>query len=121
MAVIICDTGIALLVYMDGITKSPTLIAVLLAALAAAGFATFKVLFKKVLGDVNYDQLSLILSSMGLINGLCLWPVIALFYFAHFETFDSYNVPWVTLSVSSLLFLGNFTRFCNIFLKNFLF
>lgn len=38
-----CDTGIALLAYMDGITGSPTLCGVVLAVLAAAGYAVFKV------------------------------------------------------------------------------
>lgn len=38
-----CDTGIALLAYMDGITGSPTLGGVVLAVLSAAGYAVFKV------------------------------------------------------------------------------
>jgi len=43
VAVILCDTGIALLAYMDGITDSPTLSGVVLATLAAAGYAVFRV------------------------------------------------------------------------------
>ena len=43
VAVILCDTGIALLAYMDGITGSPTLGGVVLAASAAAGSAVYKV------------------------------------------------------------------------------
>lgn len=43
VAVILCDTGIALLAYMDGITGSPTLSGVVLAAAAAAGSAVYKV------------------------------------------------------------------------------
>lgn len=39
-----CDTGIALLAYMDGITGSPTLGGVVLAVLSAAGYAVFKVM-----------------------------------------------------------------------------
>lgn len=49
MAVIICDTGVALLAYMDGITGSPTLLGVVLATSAAAGSGVYKVLFKKVI------------------------------------------------------------------------
>ena len=41
---ILCDTGIALLAYMDGITGSPTLGGVVLAASAAAGSAVYKVM-----------------------------------------------------------------------------
>jgi len=43
VAVILCDTGIALLAYMDGITGSPTLGGVVLAASAAACSAVYKV------------------------------------------------------------------------------
>lgn len=45
VAVILCDTGIALLAYMDGITESRTLGGVVLATLAAAGYAVFRVSF----------------------------------------------------------------------------
>ena len=43
VAMILCDTGVALLAYMDGITKHRTLNSVILAALSAAGFAIYKV------------------------------------------------------------------------------
>lgn len=43
VAVILCNTGIALLAYMDGITGSPTLGGVVLATSAAAGSAVYKV------------------------------------------------------------------------------
>ena len=43
VAVILCDTGIALLAYMDGITESRTLSGVVLATLAAACYAVFRV------------------------------------------------------------------------------
>lgn len=52
IAVILCDTGIALLAYMDGITGSPTLGGVVLAASAAAGSAVYKVCMNKAIwGD----------------------------------------------------------------------
>lgn len=38
-----CDTGIALLAYMDGITGSPTLGGVVLATISGAAYAVFKV------------------------------------------------------------------------------
>lgn len=41
-----CDTGIALLAYMDGITGSPTLGGVVLATISGAGYAVFKVILK---------------------------------------------------------------------------
>jgi len=41
--VILCNTGVALLAYMDGITGSPTLGGVVLATAAAAGSAVYKV------------------------------------------------------------------------------
>jgi hypothetical protein len=43
VAVIMCDTGIALLAYMDGINDSPTLSGVVLSVVSAAAAAVFKV------------------------------------------------------------------------------
>jgi threonine/homoserine efflux transporter RhtA len=43
VAVILCDTGIALLAYMEGITGSSKLGGVVMAAVAAAGSAVYKV------------------------------------------------------------------------------
>lgn len=44
VAVILCNTGIALLAYMDGITQTKTLGGVVLAAASAAGSAVYKVI-----------------------------------------------------------------------------
>ena len=56
MAVILSTTGISLLAYMDGIADNTTLAAVLVASAAAAGSAVYKVIFKKVMGEVSFDQ-----------------------------------------------------------------
>jgi solute carrier family 35 protein F3/4 len=45
VAVILSNTGIALLAYMDGVAQTRTLGGVVLAAAAAAGSATYKVIF----------------------------------------------------------------------------
>ena len=44
VAVIMCDTGIALLAYMDGINTSPTLNGVVLSTFSAFGSAVYKVI-----------------------------------------------------------------------------
>lgn len=58
VAVILCNTGIALLAYMDGITGSPTLGGVVLATSAAAGSAVYKVKVNTkrsmTLGNMSY-------------------------------------------------------------------
>lgn len=46
VAVIMSNTGIALLAYMDGVSRTSTLGGVVLASAAAAGLAVFKVSFK---------------------------------------------------------------------------
>ena len=57
VAVILSNTGIALLAYMDGIDQqSPTLGGVVLAAASAAGSSVYKVLFKRVVGEVSFCQ-----------------------------------------------------------------
>ena len=56
MAVILSTTGISLLAYMDGIATNKTLRAVLVASASAAGSAIYKVMFKKVMGEVTFSQ-----------------------------------------------------------------
>ena len=58
MAVILSTTGISLIAYMDGVVGSKILWAVLLATAAAAGSSVYKVMFKKVMGEVSFGQVS---------------------------------------------------------------
>ncbi|XP_015589902.1 putative thiamine transporter SLC35F3 isoform X2 [Cephus cinctus] len=114
VAVILCDTGIALLAYMDGITGSPTLGGVVLAASAAAGSAVYKVLFKKVIGETTFGQVSLFFSLIGLCNAALLWPVCLALYFSGAESVHWARLPWATLLAASILhlvanMLGNFS------------
>ncbi|KAF2363868.1 hypothetical protein FHG87_005367 [Trinorchestia longiramus] len=53
VAVIMCNTGIALLAYMDGITHTTTLAGVVLAAASAAGSAVYKVSISSGAGSVG--------------------------------------------------------------------
>ena len=98
MAVILSTTGISLLAYMDGTADSRTLGAVLIASAAAAGSAIYKVMFKKVMGEVSFGQVgeggksqqwcnnnlifqvSLFFTIIGIINTVLLWPVVILLY-----------------------------------------
>lgn len=107
MAVILCDTGIALLAYMDGITGSPTLGGVVLAALAAAGSAVYKVLFKKVIGEATYGQVALFFTLIGMINAALLWPMCLGLFLTGMETLQWDRLPWVALLSASILSLGN--------------
>ncbi|XP_044757319.1 putative thiamine transporter SLC35F3 isoform X3 [Coccinella septempunctata] len=114
MAVIICDTGVALLAYMDGITGSPTLGGVVLASSAAAGSAVYKVLFKKVIGDATYGQVALFFSLIGMLNAAFLWPLSLLLFFTGIESFQYDKLPWAALLCASCLslvanLLGNFS------------
>ncbi|XP_073992586.1 solute carrier family 35 member F3 isoform X2 [Rhodnius prolixus] len=114
VAVILCDTGTALLAYMDGITGSPTLSGVVLAACAAAGSAIYKVLFKKVIGDASFGQVALFFSLIGLFNAAFLWPVVLTLYFTGVEILYWHYIPWPPLLAASALslvanLLGNFS------------
>jgi hypothetical protein len=51
VAVILSNTGIALLAYMDGVAQTRTLGGVVLAAAAAAGSATYKVRIRVTRGE----------------------------------------------------------------------
>ncbi|XP_011872637.1 PREDICTED: putative thiamine transporter SLC35F3 isoform X2 [Vollenhovia emeryi] len=114
VAVILCNTGIALLAYMDGITGSPTLGGVVLATAAAAGSAVYKVLFKKVIGETTFGQMSLFFSLIGLCNAALLWPICLALYFSGVETINWARLPWAALLSASILhlvanMLGNFS------------
>jgi len=108
MAVILSTTGISLLAYMDRDTvcNSNTLGGVLLATAAAAGSAIYKVMFKKVMGEVTLGQVSLFFTIIGIINTVVLWPLVLLLYFTGAETLDISNLPWVQLCGSALLSLA---------------
>ncbi|XP_046396129.1 putative thiamine transporter SLC35F3 isoform X2 [Ischnura elegans] len=110
VAVITVDTGIALLAYMDGITGSPTLGCVLLAACAAAGSAVYKVLFKKVMGEASMGQVALFFSIVGLLNALLLWPLLLALYLLGAETFHWNHLPWL-----ELLLAGSLSLLANLF------
>ncbi|XP_026333471.1 putative thiamine transporter SLC35F3 [Hyposmocoma kahamanoa] len=105
VAAILCDTGIALLAYMDGITGSSTLGGVVLAACAAAGFAIFKVLFRKVMGEVNSGQRALFFSILGIVNASLLWPVCLALYLTGSEAIPSHRMPWTYLLPASVAML----------------
>ncbi|XP_060526581.1 solute carrier family 35 member F3 isoform X3 [Cylas formicarius] len=114
MAVIICDTGVALLAYMDGITGSPTLGGVVLATSAAAGSGVYKVLFKKVIGEATYGQVALFFSLIGMLNAALLWPLSLGLFLTGVETLHWEKLPWPALLSSSCLslvanLLGNFS------------
>ncbi|XP_068623774.1 solute carrier family 35 member F3 isoform X1 [Battus philenor] len=105
VAAILCDTGIALLAYMDGITGSSTLGGVVLAACAAAGFAIFKVLFRKVMGEVNSGQRALFFSILGTVNATLLWPVCLALYLTGSELLPAHRMPWLHLLLASVALL----------------
>lgn len=114
MAVIVCDTGVALLAYMDGITGSPTLSGVVLASSAACGSAVYKVLFKKVIGDATYGQVALFFSLIGMLNAALLLPLVLGLFFTGVESFELDKLPWPALLCASCLslvanLLGNFS------------
>ncbi|XP_032596347.1 putative thiamine transporter SLC35F3 isoform X3 [Drosophila grimshawi] len=105
VAVILCDTGIALLAYMDGITESRTLGGVVLATLAAAGYAVFRVMFRKVMGDPPVAQIAFTFTALGLLNALLLWPVVLALYLTGAENLTSEAIPWNMLMAASVLLL----------------
>ncbi|XP_055698588.1 putative thiamine transporter SLC35F3 isoform X2 [Phlebotomus papatasi] len=105
VAVILCDTGVALLAYMDGITGTPTLGGVVLAALAAAGYAVFKVMFKKVMGDPPVGEIAFTFSFLGFMNAALLWPVCIGLYLSGTEVMPWEIMPWIILLMASVLLL----------------
>ncbi|XP_065371458.1 solute carrier family 35 member F3 isoform X1 [Calliphora vicina] len=105
VAVILCDTGIALLAYMDGITESRTLSGVVLATLAAACYAVFRVMFRKVMGDPPVGQIAFAFTTLGFLNALLMWPICVALYLTGTEIMPSDRMPWIILLIASILLL----------------
>jgi solute carrier family 35 protein F3/4 len=91
---------------MDGITGSPTLSGVVLAALSAAGYAVFRVMFRKMLGDAMPGQIAFTFTIIGFLNAALFWPICIILYFTGAET-----MPWETLTVSILLVASGLLTF----------
>lgn len=110
---------------MDGITRSPTLGGVVLAAAASAGSAVYKVKFliikdvltpcliechqvsfKRIFGEATYGQVSFFFSLIGLLNIILLWPVVLMLHFTGLEVITWNRVPWVPLAIAGSLSLG---------------
>ena len=102
VAVILCDTGIALLAYMDGITKTPTLCGVVVAVLAAALYAVMKVMLRKILGgEAHFGQVAFTFSFIGFLNATLLWPLCIALYWSGVE-----SMSWDAVSVSIMFILS---------------
>lgn len=96
---ILVDTGIALLAYMDGINGSKTLTSVVLAALSGAGYAVFRVMFRKMMGDPPpVGRIAFTFTIIGILNAALLWPICLILYFSGVEV-----MPWDALTVTVLL------------------
>lgn len=85
---------------MDGINGSRTLTSVVLAALSGAGYAVFRVMFRKMMGDPPpVGRIAFMFTIIGIINAALLWPVCLILYFTNVEKM----VPWDTLTITVLL------------------
>ncbi|XP_031631178.1 putative thiamine transporter SLC35F3 isoform X2 [Contarinia nasturtii] len=105
VAVILCDTGIALLAYMDGITGSPTLGGVVLATISGAAYAVFKVMFRKVIGDPPVPMIAFAFTIIGLINLTLCWPIPLGLYLSGTEVMPMESLFWIDLLIASILML----------------
>merc|ERR1712223_1925043 len=106
VAVILSTTGIALLAYMDGISDTRTLAGVVLAAASAAGSAIYKVMFKRIFGEVSFCQVSIFFTMIGLCSLSLLWPIFLALYLSGMETIPWKTLPWPSLTGALLLTLG---------------
>lgn len=63
-------------------------------------------LFKKVIGEASYGQVSLFFSLIGLFNAALLWPLCLTLYFTGVEILYWDLLPWPALFAASGLSLG---------------
>lgn len=101
---------------MDGITGSPTLGGVVLAALSAAGYAVFKVMFRKIMGDPPVQMIAFTFTMIGFMNALLIWPMPLGLYLSGTEILPWGSLSWISLLIACILMLGN-DILINIFIK----
>lgn len=65
-------------------------------------------LFKKVIGETTFGQMSLFFSLIGLCNAALLWPICLALYFSGAESVHWGRLPWTTLLSASILHLGQY-------------
>ncbi|KAK3866262.1 hypothetical protein Pcinc_028196, partial [Petrolisthes cinctipes] len=64
------------------------------------------VLFKKVVGEASFGQVSLIFTVIALLNTLLFSPILAALYFSGYETIVWTQLPWPNLLMAAALSLG---------------
>lgn len=67
-----------------------------------------QVLFKKVVGEASFGQVSLIFTVIALLNTILLSPVLAALYLSGYETIVWTQLPWPNLLMAAALSLGRF-------------
>jgi solute carrier family 35 protein F3/4 len=84
---------------MDGINDSKTLASVVFSTIAGAGYAVFRVMFRKMMGDPQpIGAIAFTFTIIGIINAALLWPICLILYFSEMEI-----MPWDMLLVITLL------------------
>jgi len=66
------------------------------------------VLFKKVVGDASFGQVSVFFSMIALLNTILLGPVVAALHFAGYEIIVWSRLPWLHLLLAAALTLGKY-------------
>lgn len=106
---ILSNTGIALLAYMDGVNDTRTLAGVVIGAASSAGSAIYKVFFKRIFGDVSFCQVAIFFTMIGLSSLILLWPFFLAFYLSGHGIMSKMFRFWILVDDSFLLqkpFLG---------------
>ncbi|KAJ6221619.1 hypothetical protein RDWZM_000164 [Blomia tropicalis] len=107
VAIIITDTGIALLVYMDGV-QDRTLATVMIVFGSAIAAGVYKVFMRRMIGFTTFSQMALFHTIIGLLNTLLAWPLVLLLYWTGVETIVWSAIPWGYLTgAAACAFLAN--------------
>jgi solute carrier family 35, member F3/4 len=91
------------LAYKEGIQDSKTLGSVVMATIAGAGYAVFRVMFRKMIGpnEQPIGAIALSFTVIGIINILLLWPICLIFYLTGIEV-----IPWSKMLLIITLLVG---------------
>ncbi|XP_064652285.1 solute carrier family 35 member F4-like isoform X2 [Lineus longissimus] len=113
ISVIFSMTAVILMAYVNGYGDDSLMWWVILAVFSPAGSAVYRVVFKRMVGDADYGQVSLFLSCLAIFNLLTMWPIFLVLYLTGAEpiAWDTISWKFVTGAAGSALvfqILSNF-------------
>ncbi|ELU01641.1 hypothetical protein CAPTEDRAFT_198890 [Capitella teleta] len=106
VAFILGMTGTICLIYIEKGSANSNMWGAILVIISTAGAAFYRVLFRKIIGDIPSGQLAFTTSCLGLFNVVSVWPMLLLLHFTGAEKIQWATMPWGWVSTTAAFMMG---------------